>query len=143
MMLGLLGEILGLVVSVSSSQDAFDGALGKDRMAIGLNISVGVGTPNTTEGAKYDNMPRHRFEGIEPAIDVAETKDTVRIIINFPGIKEEDVQFNAKSGVLEVVVAKNGHLFRKEVRCDVKEESVLTKSSTLNNSVLDVTLSKN
>lgn len=142
-MLGLLGDVLGLAVSVSSSQNAFDGTLGKDHMAIGLNISVGIGTPDTSEGVKYDNIPRHLFEGTEPTIDVTETKDTVRITINFPGIKEGDVQFNAKSGILEVVVSKNGHLFRREIQCDVKEESVMIKSSTLNNSVLDVILGKN
>ena len=140
MMLGLLGDILGLVVSVSSSQNAADWSPEKNHNAIGLNVSIGIGRPDTAEGAKYEN--RHRFEGTEPSMDIAETEDTVRIIINFPGIREEDAQFIAKSGALEVVISKNGHVFRKEIQCDVKESASI-KSSILNNSVLDVTLSKN
>lgn len=138
----LLGDLLGLSLSVTSNQDGLAGSTGKRNSGIGLEISIRINSVGTLEGIRQGSVPRHRFVGTEPVVDVIEAKNAFKIIIIFPGIKKEDVRFNVKDDIVEVEIDRNGYFFKKEVLHHTKAEQISIKSSTINNSVLEATFIK-
>jgi HSP20 family molecular chaperone IbpA len=78
----------------------------------------------------------------DPLIDVIETKDQIRVIATLPGIKNEDVWFDLKHGVLTVEIIQYGQILKKQIKCDTKPGQILIKSSKVNNSVLEIIFDK-
>jgi len=85
----------------------------------------------------YRNHERH-----DPLIDVIENKDQIRVIVTLPGIKSEDVWFDIKHGILTVEIIKYGQVLKKQISCNTKPGQVSIKSSTVNNSVLELVFDK-
>ena len=77
-----------------------------------------------------------------PLIDVIEDDCTVRIIATLQGIRKEDMWFEMKKDSMVVEITKHGTVYKKEVLCNARAGQVLIKSSTLNNSVLEIVLEK-
>jgi len=136
----LLGDLLGLGLSVSSQDDATK--ITQRRSVIGLDISVKINTVGTAERWWPDSIPSHRFVGTEPVVDMIIAKNAFKIIIIFPGIRQENVHFSVKDDIVEVEISKNGYVFRKEIPHKAKAEQISIKSSTINNSVLETTFIK-
>ena len=78
----------------------------------------------------------------DPLIDVIETKDTVRVIVATPGIKNEDLWLNVKEGLLIVEITKCGQVYRKVTPCGLKDGVPIAKNTTIHNSVLELVFEK-
>ena len=63
-------------------------------------------------------------------------------MVTLPGIKNEDVWFDIKHGILTVEIIKYGQVLKKEIQCNTKPGQVLIKSATVNNSVLELIFDK-
>lgn len=137
----LLGNLLELGLAISFSQDGVTKTVRKYSV-IGLDISVKINTVGTVESWRLDNIPSYRFVGTEPVVDVIMAKNAFKIIIVFPGIRQENVHFSVKDDIVEVKISKNGYIFRKEIPHSAKAEQISIKSSTINNSVLEATFIK-
>lgn len=78
----------------------------------------------------------------DPLVDVIECGATVRVIVALPRIMAEDVWFSVRDGSITVEISKYGQIFRKEVPCRVRSESLVAIRSSLLNSVLEVVFKK-
>ena len=65
------------------------------------------------------------------------------MIATLPGIKNEDVWFDVKNGILTVEIIQYGQILKKQIACDTKPGQILIKSSKVNNSVLEIIFDKN
>lgn len=109
-----------------------------------INISVNITTRTLEES--FAKVPEEKQyppqERNEPLIDIIENKDTIRVIATLPGIRKEDVWFHVEKDVLVVEVTKYGRVYKKEIPCNAKADQISTRSSTLNNSVLEIVFDK-
>jgi HSP20 family molecular chaperone IbpA len=80
-------------------------------------------------------------QGREPLMDLIEDRGGLRVLMEMPGIRIEDIVINAKGDHLEVTAELEGRACSRHVQlpCDVKTKVV---SATCNNGVLDVRLAK-
>ena len=109
-----------------------------------INISFNVQTHSLEEMLSNDLQDKLYLyrEGKDPLIDVIETADQIRVIATLPGIKNEDVWFDVRNGILTVEIIRYGQILKKEIQCKTKPEQVLIKSSRVNNSVLELVFDK-
>ncbi|MGE5599888.1 MAG: hypothetical protein ACM3UQ_00060 [Clostridiales bacterium] len=142
-------------VIVNDLDDLVAGILGirKERTLSGRSMSPAASLINVSV-----NITAHSFddsiaggireklyqnnENREPLVDVIETSDKIRIIATLPGIRAEDVWYETSNGVLTVEITKYGQVIKKEIKCSSKPGQILLKSSTVNNSVLELVFDK-
>jgi hypothetical protein len=74
----------------------------------------------------------------EPLVDVFDDSDGLRVVVELPGVKKEDVRVRFLDGVLRIEVSKGGTVHRRDVPCKVAPGSVEVKSTTENNSVVEI-----
>ena len=75
----------------------------------------------------------------EPLIDVFDDGKALRVVVELPGVKKEDVHARFLDGVLRIEVSKDGRLHRRDVPCKVAPGSVEVKSTREKNSVVEIT----
>ena len=77
--------------------------------------------------------------GREPLIDIMETEDEVRVIMELPGVDKEDIRIEAFERSLELEVDSEHRRFTKllELPCDVATDSA---RANCKNGVLEVVL---
>jgi HSP20 family molecular chaperone IbpA len=110
-----------------------------------INLSVNLTTHSLEESISNEVQEKKLYRNHErndPVVDVIENKDQIRIIVMLPGIKNEDVWFDIKQGILTVEIIKYGQILKKEIQCNTKPGQVFIKSSTVNNSVLELVFDK-
>jgi hypothetical protein len=74
----------------------------------------------------------------EPLVDVFDDGKSLRVVVELPGVKKEDVRVRFLDGVLRIEVSKGGRVHRRDVPCKVAPENVEVKSTTENNSVVEI-----
>jgi len=75
----------------------------------------------------------------EPLVDVFDDSKGIKVVVELPGVKKEDVHARFLDGVLRIEVSKAGRVHRRDVPCKVPPASVEVKSITENNSVVEIT----
>ncbi len=75
----------------------------------------------------------------EPLVDVFDDEKGLRVVVELPGVKKEDVHVRFLDDVLRIEVSKGGRVHRRDVPCKVAPGSVEVKSTTQNNSVVEIT----
>ena len=77
----------------------------------------------------------------EPLSDVNVTEKEVKVVLEMPGIKKEDIKINAYDGAVEVIADNPQRKYHKTV--DLPEDiDIETAKSSYNNGILEVTFDK-
>ena len=102
---------------------------GDDFFKITTRVSVGPAIPE----AIHPPPPL-----LEPLVDVFDDKKGLRVVVELPGVKKEDVRVRFMSGVLRIEVSRGGRLHRVDVPCKIAPGSIEIKSTEENNSVVEI-----
>lgn len=109
-----------------------------------MNVSFNVQSHPLDEEISSKAQEKYLYnERKDPLLDVIETPKQIRVIATLPGIKNEDVWFDVKHGILTVEIIQYGQILKKQILCDTKPGQILIKSSKVNNSVLEIIFDKN
>lgn len=74
----------------------------------------------------------------EPLVDVFDDSAGLKVVVELPGVRKEDVRVRFLDGVLRIEVSKGGRVHRRDVPCKVAPGGVEVKSTTENNSVVEI-----
>ena len=74
----------------------------------------------------------------EPLVDVFDDGESLRVVVELPGVRKEDVRVRLLDGFLRIEVSKGGRVHRRDVPSKVAPGSVEVKSTTENNSVVEI-----
>lgn len=77
----------------------------------------------------------------EPLADVNSTDNEVKVVLEMPGIKKEDIKINAFDGAVEVIADNPQRKYHKSIELP-QEADIETARSTYNNGILEVTFDK-
>lgn len=105
---------------------------------ITTNISARIGLLEGLEPGRMPGPP----PPAEPLIEVVDDRRGLRAIALLPGIRKEDVKVYPLKGSLRIEVSKDGTVHRKDVPCDAPPSSIVVRSKTLNNSVVEIRFSR-
>lgn len=109
-----------------------------------INVSFNVRSHPLDDEISSKAQEKYLYnERKDPLIDVIETPKQIRVIATLPGIKNEDVWFDVKHGILTVEIIQYGQILKKQILCDTKPGQIIIKSSKVNNSVLEIIFDKN
>ena len=110
-----------------------------------INVSVNLQAHSLEESISNRVQEKKLYlyhERNDPVIDVIETGEQICMIVTLTGIKNEDVWFDIKHGILTVEIIKYGQVLKKEIKCNAQPGQISIKSSTVNNSVLEIIFDK-
>src|SRR3954451_3501612 len=74
----------------------------------------------------------------EPLADVNVTDNEVKVVLEMPGVKKEDIKVNAFDGEVEVIADNPQRRYHKNIEIP-QEADIETARSTYNNGILEVT----
>ena len=77
----------------------------------------------------------------EPLVDVNTTDGEVKVVLEMPGVKKEDIKINAFDGSVEVIANNHQRKYHKTVELP-QDANVETVKSTYNNGILEITFNK-
>jgi HSP20 family protein len=77
----------------------------------------------------------------EPLADVSVTDNEVKVIIEMPGVKKDNIKINARDGEVEVLTNDAQRKYHRTLELP-KETDVDTAKSTYNNGILEITFNK-
>jgi HSP20 family protein len=77
----------------------------------------------------------------EPLADVNVTDNEVKVVLEMPGVKREDIKVNAYDGAIEVVSNDPQRKYHKNIELPQEIDSETAKS-TYNNGILEITFNK-
>ncbi|HYF98456.1 MAG TPA: archaeal heat shock protein Hsp20 [Candidatus Saccharimonadales bacterium] len=77
----------------------------------------------------------------EPLADVSVTDSEVKVIIEMPGVKKDNIKINARDGEVEVLTNDAQRKYHRTAELP-EETDVDTAKSTYNNGILEITFSK-
>jgi HSP20 family protein len=102
--------------------------------------SVGGWTGKTnlgeTAGAKQQITSER-----EPLVDVNTTDSEVKVVLEMPGVKKEDIKINAFDGSVEVIANNPQRKYLKTVEL-LQDADIETVKSAYNNGILEITFNK-
>ena len=130
---GLISAVLGDAATTNAAERRIG--------IIGLEISINTRPLAIPERQQQGSLVWPRHDGTEPLIDAIEDDDSIRVIALFPGIRKEDIHYTVSENSLEIVIFGK-RVYRKTICCTLRPEEVSVRSSTLNNSVLEIVFSK-
>jgi HSP20 family molecular chaperone IbpA len=78
----------------------------------------------------------------EPLVDVFDDSKGLRVVVELPGVKKEDVRAQFLDGTLRIEVTKGGRVHRKDIPWKAAPGTVEVKSRKENNSVVEMTFQK-
>ncbi len=79
----------------------------------------------------------------EPLADVNSTDNEVKVVLEMPGIKKEDIKINAFDESIEVIADNNNSQRKYHKTIELPQEAnIETARSTYNNGILEVTFDK-
>jgi HSP20 family protein len=102
--------------------------------------SVGGVTGRTRLGETTGSKQQITSER-EPLVDVNTTDDEVKVVLEMPGVKKEDIKINAFDGSVEVIANNTQRRYHKTVELPQGAE-IGTVKSTYNNGILEITFNK-
>jgi len=107
----------------------------------GFSMRVGPdGKPHIQE---FGNAARggHTEASREPLTDIIEEKDRIRVIVELPGVEQEDIQLHVEDRMLDISVDREDRKFSKtlELPSPVDPDSA---EASYKNGVLEVTMNK-
>ena len=77
----------------------------------------------------------------EPLVDVNTTDKEVKVVLEIPGVKKEDIKINAYGEAVEVTANNAQRKYHKTIELP-KEANTDTAKSTYHNGILEITFSK-
>jgi HSP20 family protein len=77
----------------------------------------------------------------EPVVDVIEEEKTIRVVVELPGMKKEEIQLNATENSLSLKAEGENRKYFRDVPLPVKVDTSSAKATYLNG-ILEVTLQK-
>jgi HSP20 family protein len=116
----------------------------------GYSMTIGPdGKPHVREFGNVKSLGGAGLGGIKPQIlpereplaDVNTTDNEVKVILEMPGIKKEDIKINAYEGSVEVIADNPQRKYHKTIELP-KDADIETSRSTYNNGVLEVIFNK-
>jgi len=98
----------------------------------------------TSAGRSMDRIGRSKPQisaEREPLSDVNVTNKEVKVVLEMPGIKKEDIKINAYDGAIEVIADNPQRKYHKTI--DLPQDvDIEAARSTYNNGILEVTFGK-
>jgi HSP20 family protein len=108
----------------------------------GFSMRVGPdGKPHIQE---FGNRPPESPEeegAREPLTDIIEEKDTIRVIVELPGVDKEDIQLHVEDRLLDISVDREDRKFFKKLELPSSVDTDSARAS-YKNGVLEVTLTR-
>jgi len=102
------------------------------------NVKSTSGNRDIKKGGIKSHISAER----EPLSDIYSTDKEVKIVLELPGIKKEDIKINAFDNQIEITTAENSQRkYSKAIELP-KEADIETAKSTYNNGILEVTFDK-
>ncbi len=77
----------------------------------------------------------------EPLVDVNTTDNEVKVVLEMPGVKKEDISINAFDGSVEVIANNPQRKYHKTIELP-QDADIETVKSTYNNGILEITFNK-
>jgi HSP20 family protein len=77
----------------------------------------------------------------EPLVDVNSTDTDVKVILEMPGIRKEDIKINAYDGEVEVIANDPQRRYHKTIELP-QDADIETAKSKYHNGILEVTFNK-
>ncbi len=77
----------------------------------------------------------------EPLVDVNSTDKEVKVILEIPGVKKDDIKINAYVGIVEVIANNSLRKYHKSIELP-DDADTETARSTYNNGILEITFNK-
>jgi len=102
------------------------------------NIKVGKDIAGQYLGIQKPQISAER----EPLSDLTTTDKEVKVVLEMPGIKKEDIKINAYDEKVEIKTAENAQRKYHKVIDLPKQADIETARSTYNNGILEVTFDK-
>jgi HSP20 family protein len=103
------------------------------------------GNVKASNGAKIGQYVRAKPQisaEREPLSDVTTTDNEVKVILEIPGIKKEDIKINTYDEKVEIKTAENAQRKYHKILDLPKQADLETARSTYNNGILEVTFDK-
>lgn len=117
----------------------------KGKMLYGFSINtLAKGGPRVSS---FGNVKRTKEgktvveEEREPEADIFDENDHVLIIVEMPGVEEENIKLDLKEDILDISAARGDRKYHKEVLLPAKVKSE-TLTSTYRNGVLEIKIQK-
>ncbi|MEM0345211.1 MAG: archaeal heat shock protein Hsp20 [Thermofilaceae archaeon] len=109
----------------------------------GFSVTIGPdGVPRVREWGNIRPGIRPRIaEAIEPFTDVIEEEDTVRVIVDIPGVEKEDISVEATETEIRISAERGERKYFKSVKLPTKIRPETAKAS-YKNGVLTITVEK-
>ncbi|MDA4117200.1 MAG: hypothetical protein OK455_02530 [Thaumarchaeota archaeon] len=104
--------------------------VGDDLFKITTRVSVGPAVP---EAVRPSPPPQ------APLLDVFDDGKRLRVVVELPGVKKEDVQVHFMNDALRIDVSKGGVHHQADIPCMVVPGSIKVLSTRENNSVVEIT----
>jgi HSP20 family protein len=77
----------------------------------------------------------------EPLADIHATDKEVKVVLEMPGVKKEDIKVNALEGSVEVISTDPNRKYHKTLELP-KDADIETAKSSYNNGILEITFNK-
>jgi HSP20 family protein len=103
------------------------------------NVKTSSGSRDIKKG---EGIKSHISSEREPLADIYSTDKEVKIVLEMPGIKKEDIKINAIDTKVQVTSAENSQRRYSKVIEIPKEAYIETARSTYNNGILEVIFDK-
>jgi len=123
-----------------SRRPTLGGDLVGDVVKIVTDLTVRSGLLGFTAGEvpmMYPEPPVH-----EPLIDVFDEERQLKILVQLPGIRKEDVSAQVKEGRVLIRIKRRDATYYREIPCATNPSEIRVNSITENNSVLEILFSK-
>lgn len=123
-----------------------DGSTVKEWGPFVYGYSMKIGPDGKPEIREFGNIKKSLKgpevkEEREPLVDIVETNDEVRIVVEMPGVEKSDIQLHGTEDALTISVDTPQYKYRKEVTLPAKVK-VKEAKSTYKNGVLEVVIPK-
>jgi hypothetical protein len=105
---------------------------------------VGAGVVKITSGVSAGpffpakSYPRERPR--EPLVDVFEGAKGLRVLVELPAIKKEDIKVSSLDGLLRIEISHDGTVHQEDIPCVVTPGGAEVWSTKENDSVVELTL---
>ena len=124
-------------------------------LVYGYSVTIGPdGKPKVREFGNVKSVNGRKLDAIEknspgpkisserePLADVNSTENEVRLILEIPGVKKEDIQINVNENVVEIKTTDSLRRYHKTLELP-ENVDIDSAKSTYNNGILEVTFNR-
>jgi HSP20 family protein len=115
-------------------------AMGKATAGIEGGVSSGSGGRTNNGNSKNVDNSQITVER-EPLVDVNVTDKEVKVVMEMPGIKKDEIRINAYDGEVEVFANNPQRKYHKTIELPL-DSDIESVKSTYNNGILEITFNK-